>query len=159
MNASAFSMATAICPAARLRKSTSSGINGVSVVRPVDRIPRTRPRFTSGMPQSAFMPSANRWAVPRGANRSGKQATPCRANSRRAFGRNLNSIWNPVTRGPAIAKIQIQLVPKQPLRKMSKPLRTLERALAGSSAGRCLAPTPSFRCRPWRFARDIIGVR
>jgi len=39
------SLAMAICPDVA-KKSTSSGnINGVSVVRPVDRIPRTRPRL------------------------------------------------------------------------------------------------------------------
>ena len=51
-------MAMAICPDARPRKSTSPGTNGVSVVREIDRVPRTRPRFTSGIRQMAFMPSA-----------------------------------------------------------------------------------------------------
>ena len=51
-------MAIAICPDARLRKSTSSGVNGVSVLRRIDNIPRARPRLTSGMLQAAFTPSA-----------------------------------------------------------------------------------------------------
>ncbi|SRR5713101_9806361 len=37
-----------------IRKSTSSGENGVSVLRKMDRNPRARPRFTSGIPQAAL---------------------------------------------------------------------------------------------------------
>ena len=48
----------AIWPDASLRKSTSSGENGVSVVRKIDRIPRLRPRFTSGILQAASTSSA-----------------------------------------------------------------------------------------------------
>jgi hypothetical protein len=51
-------MAMAIWPDARLKKFMSSCENGASVVRKIDRIPSARPRFTSGILQKAFMPSA-----------------------------------------------------------------------------------------------------
>src|SRR5207302_2084430 len=51
-------MAMAIWPDARVRKSTSPGENGASVVRKIDRNPSARPRFASGILQKVFMPSA-----------------------------------------------------------------------------------------------------
>src|SRR6266849_7713162 len=59
--ANAFSMAMAIWPEARLRKSTSPGENGKSVVRKIDRIPSARPRFTSGIFAKGFYALRSRY--------------------------------------------------------------------------------------------------
>src|SRR5207249_85157 len=51
-------MAIAIWPAAWLRKSTSSAVKVSSVMRTIIRSPTARPRFTSGIKQALFTPSA-----------------------------------------------------------------------------------------------------
>src|SRR6266542_4595325 len=51
-------MATAIWPAAWLRKSTSSVVKLPSVLRTTIRSPSARPRLTRGIKQALFTPSA-----------------------------------------------------------------------------------------------------